>query len=147
MKRRTKPGTRGPSEQDTKELAEASRGVAVAKQEIVVEARRVVVKLDLNDRDITSNLSIPEIVSVARAAKKKGPVGRPTMVVDPELWIEKLAQRIHNRQPYESLSEEHRPDLAADHKKAFKALRDFRYLNRREIKERIAELKKQAGHC
>src|ERR1700733_10268787 len=60
-------------------LAELSRRAAVAAPSaFLIEARQVVTHLDQIDRDITARLSIPEIVALGRAAKKKGRRGRPS---------------------------------------------------------------------
>src|SRR5580698_2399308 len=59
-------------------LAELSRRAATsAPSAFLIEARQIVAHLDQSDVDITARLSVPEIVALGRAAKKKGRRGRP----------------------------------------------------------------------
>src|SRR5579862_5498320 len=104
VKRRKKSTPAGRSkskwsdEKKLVDLAEQSRGIAMAATPAaLVEARRIIGKVDLEElhpRDRKWNVSIPKIIAIAHAAKKKGSVGRPPDEEWNEKWIEKLAQQI-----------------------------------------------------
>jgi hypothetical protein len=73
------PKSRPSKKASLTEMAALSRRVAMAAPTpALTEARRIVARLEPEDRDITRVASIPEIVAIARAARKKGPVGRPS---------------------------------------------------------------------
>jgi hypothetical protein len=60
-------------------LAELSRRVAMAgPSAALIEARKIVHNLGPDDREITSRLSIPEILAIGHAASRKSRPGRPS---------------------------------------------------------------------
>ena len=78
-----------------RQLAETA--MKYASMEINPEARRIAAYFRPEDQYILRDLSIPEILSIAQAAKKKADPGRPA---EPEtaLVIEAEAQRLFRKQ-------------------------------------------------
>ena len=135
--------TRAVAEVDLgRQLAETA--MKYASMEINPEARRIAAHLGPEDQDILQNFSIPEILSIAQAAKKKAPPGRPA---EPEtaLVIEAEAQRLFRKQTGKAgeskyvVSRRFWPELTPDERyaKYRTRIKD----NAKKIQTRLSELK------
>lgn len=112
---------------------------AFARIELDPEYLKLAAKLDPEYRAvIEANLSLPEILAIAHAAREKGRKGRKYTERNQD-WIERVAQCKARSVPYLPMARLYRPGLAE--RKAKKDLGDFVYRHREAIGRRVRQLK------